>query len=101
MHVFLPSRVVSIAVGAWALTAIACSPASAQTTPPATGSNPPLHLLKSAYPAPYGPATSGKVNALGQVEGTCVGTGIITLLKTHRLEINDSAVQLYRRGPRS
>jgi len=85
-------------------------------------------------PAAYGPAVllgwhavSTKVNAQGQVEGTCVGTGmgfepafyyhrptspyaahgygpvllagaqVITLLKTYRLEINDSAVQLYRR----
>jgi len=85
-------------------------------------------------PLAYGPAVllawnavTTKVNAQGQVEGTCVGTGmgfepafyyhrptsvyaahgygpvllagaqIIKLLKTHRLEINDSAVQLYRR----
>jgi unsaturated rhamnogalacturonyl hydrolase len=84
-------------------------------------------------PLAYGPAVllawnaaTSKVNAQGQVEGTCVGTGmgfesafyyhrptsafaahgygpvllaggeIITLIKTHRLEINDSAVQLYR-----
>jgi rhamnogalacturonyl hydrolase YesR len=75
-------------------------------------------------------AVTSKVNARGQVEGTCVGTGmgfepafyyyrpasvyaahgygpvllagaeIIELIKTHRLEINDSAVQLYRRGSR-
>ena len=73
-------------------------------------------------------AVTTKVNAEGQVEGTCVGTGmgfdptfyyyrpptgpfaahgygpvllagaqIIRLLETHRLETNDSAVQLYRR----
>ena len=85
-------------------------------------------------PMAYGPAVllawnavTSKVNARGQVEGTCVGTGmgfepafyyhrptsvyaahgygpvllagaqIIKLLETHRLEINDSAVQLYRR----
>lgn len=71
-------------------------------------------------------AVTSKVNAQGQVEGTCVGTGMgfepgfyyhrptspfaahgygpvllagaemIRLLTTHRLEINDSAVQLYR-----
>lgn len=83
--------------------------------------------------AAYGPAAllawhavSTKVNAQGQVEGTCVGTGMgfdpafyyyrptspfaahgygpvllagaemIGLLKAHRLEINDSSVQLYR-----
>jgi hypothetical protein len=69
---------------------------------------------------------STKVNAQGQVEGTCVGTGmgfdpafyyhrptspyaahgygptilagaqVIKLIKSHRLEINDSALQLYR-----
>jgi rhamnogalacturonyl hydrolase YesR len=81
----------------------------------------------------YGPATllawhavTTKVNAQGQVEGTCVGTGmgfdpafyyhrptspyaahgygpvllagaeLVRLLKTHRLEINDSSAQLYR-----
>jgi rhamnogalacturonyl hydrolase YesR len=85
-------------------------------------------------PMAYGPAVllawnavTSKVNARGQVEGTCVGTGMgfepafyyhrptsvyaahgygpvllagaqmITLLETHRLEANDSAVQLYRR----
>ena len=79
----------------------------------------------------YAPATllawnaiSTKINAKGQVEGTCVGTGmafdpafyyyrptspfaahgygptllagaeILTLLKTHKFEINDSSVQL-------
>lgn len=84
-------------------------------------------------PMAYGPAVllgwhavSTKVNAQGQVEGTCVGTGmgfdpafyyhrptspfaahgygpailagaqVIKLIKTHRLEINDSALQLYR-----
>jgi rhamnogalacturonyl hydrolase YesR len=84
-------------------------------------------------PMAYGPAVllawnavTTKVNAQGQVEGTCVGTGmgfepafyyhrptsvyaahgygpvllagaqIIRLIKTHRLEINDSALQLYR-----
>ena len=71
-------------------------------------------------------AVSTKVNAEGQVEGTCVGTGmgfdpafyyhrpvskfaahgygpvllagaeVIRLLKSHTLEINDSALQLYR-----
>ena len=88
-------------------------------------------------PLAYGPAVllawnavTSKVNAQGQVEGTCVGTGmgfepafyyhrptspyaahgygpvllagaqIIKLISAHRLEINDSAVQLYRRGPR-
>jgi rhamnogalacturonyl hydrolase YesR len=81
----------------------------------------------------YGPAAllawnavSTKVNAQGQVEGTCVGTGmgfdpafyyhrptspfaahgygpvllagaeVVRLLRTHRFEINDSSVQLYR-----
>jgi unsaturated rhamnogalacturonyl hydrolase len=81
----------------------------------------------------YGPAAllawhavTTKVNAQGQVEGTCVGTGMgfdpafyyyrptspfaahgygpvllagaemITLVKTHKLEINDSSTQLYR-----
>ncbi|MEK7718485.1 MAG: glycoside hydrolase family 88 protein [Bacteroidota bacterium] len=80
----------------------------------------------------YGPmvclawnAVAGKVNEKGQVEGTCVGTGMgfdpafyyyrpinvyaahgygpvllagaemIELVKTHKIEINDSAVQLY------
>jgi len=80
----------------------------------------------------YGPmvclawnAVAGKVNEKGQVEGTCVGTGMgfdpafyyyrpinvyaahgygpvllagaemIKLVQTHRIEINDSAVQLY------
>jgi len=84
-------------------------------------------------PVAHGPAVilawnavSTKVNAKGQVEGTCVGTGmgfdpafyyhrpvsafaahgygpvilagaeVIRLLKTHRLEVNDSAMQLYR-----
>jgi unsaturated rhamnogalacturonyl hydrolase len=82
----------------------------------------------------YGPvallawnAVTTKVNAQGQVEGTCVGTGmafdpmfyyyrptspfaahgygpvllagaeLVRLLKTHRLEMNDSSLQLYRR----
>ena len=81
----------------------------------------------------YGPATllawsavTTKVNAKGQVEGTCVGTGmgfdpafyyhrptspfaahgygpvllagaeIVRMLKTHRFETNDSSTQLYR-----
>jgi rhamnogalacturonyl hydrolase YesR len=81
----------------------------------------------------YGPATllawhavTTKVNAQGQVEGTCVGTGmgfepafyyhrpispyaahgygpvvlagaeVLRLIKTHRFEINDSSTQLYR-----
>ena len=69
-------------------------------------------------------AVAGKVNAKGMVEGTCVGTGmgfdpafyyyrpvnpyaahgygpvllagaeVITMLKTHRFEINDSSLQL-------
>ncbi|MCE1199407.1 MAG: glycoside hydrolase family 88 protein, partial [Marinilabiliales bacterium] len=80
----------------------------------------------------YGPmvclawnAVARKVNSQGQVEGTCVGTGMgfdpafycyrpvnvyaahgygpvllagaemITLIRTHRIEINDSALQLY------
>jgi rhamnogalacturonyl hydrolase YesR len=84
-------------------------------------------------PLAYGPAAllawnavTTKVNAQGQVEGTCVGTGMgfdpafyyhrptspfaahgygpvllagaemVRLLKTHRLEINDGSVQLYR-----
>jgi unsaturated rhamnogalacturonyl hydrolase len=84
-------------------------------------------------PAAYGPAVmlawnavTTKVNAQGQVEGTCVGTGmgfdpafyyyrptspfaahgygpvllagaeIVRLLKTYRFDINDSATQLYR-----
>jgi rhamnogalacturonyl hydrolase YesR len=84
-------------------------------------------------PVAYGPATllawnavTTKVNAQGQVEGTCVGTGMgfdpafyyhrprsafaahgygpvllagaetVRLLKAHRFEINDSSVQLYR-----
>jgi len=50
------------ALGACALTAIALSSASAQTTPPATDSNTPLHLLKPAYPVPYGPTTTEKVS---------------------------------------
>jgi unsaturated rhamnogalacturonyl hydrolase len=82
----------------------------------------------------YGPAAllawngvTTKIDAKGQVEGTCVGTGmgfdpafyyyrptsvfaahgygpvllagseIVTLLTRHRLEANDSAVQLYRK----
>jgi unsaturated rhamnogalacturonyl hydrolase len=82
----------------------------------------------------YGPAAllawnavTTKVNAQGQVEGTCVGTGmgfepafyyhrptspfaahgygpvllagaeVVRMLKTWRFEINDSSVQLYRR----
>jgi unsaturated rhamnogalacturonyl hydrolase len=82
----------------------------------------------------YGPvallawnAVTTKVNAQGQVEGTCVGTGmafdpmfyyyrptspfaahgygpvllagaeLVRLLQTHRLEMNDSSLQLYRR----
>jgi rhamnogalacturonyl hydrolase YesR len=81
----------------------------------------------------YGPATllawnavTTKVNAKGQVEGTCVGTGmafdpafyyhrptspfaahgygpvllagaeVVRMLKTHRIEMNDSSTQLYR-----
>jgi len=88
-------------------------------------------------PLAYGPAVllawnavTSRVNAQGQVEGTCVGTGmgfepafycyrptsafaahgygpvilagaeITRLINTHRLDINDSAVQLYRRVPR-
>jgi rhamnogalacturonyl hydrolase YesR len=84
-------------------------------------------------PLAYAPATvlawnavTTKVNAQGQVEGTCVGTGMgfepafyyhrptspfaahgygpvllagaemIRLVKTHRLEINDSSTQLYK-----
>ena len=84
-------------------------------------------------PVAYGPAAllawnavTTKVNAQGQVEGTCVGTGMgfdpafddyrptspfaahgygpvllagaemIRLVKTHRFEINDSSTQLYR-----
>ena len=84
-------------------------------------------------PVAHGPAVvlawnavATKVNETGQVEGTCVGTGmgfdpafyyhrpvskfaahgygpvllagaeIIQLLKSHKLEINDSALQLYR-----
>ena len=84
-------------------------------------------------PVAYGPATvlawnavTTKVNAQGQVEGTCVGTGMgfepafyyhrptspfaahgygpvllagaemVRLLKTYRFEINDSSTQLYR-----
>ena len=84
-------------------------------------------------PVAYGPAAllawnavTTKVNAQGQVEGTCVGTGMafdpafyhhrptspfaahgygpvllagaemVRLLKTHPFEINDSSVQLYR-----
>ena len=83
----------------------------------------------------YGPmvclawnAVASKVNAKGQVEGTCVGTGMgfdpafyyyrpinvyaahgygpvllagaemIQLVKDHKMEINDSAVQLYDEG---
>lgn len=85
-------------------------------------------------PVAYGPAAllawhavTTKVNAQGQVEGTCVGTGMgfepafyyhrptspfaahgygpvllagaemIRLVKTHRFEINDSSTQLYKR----
>jgi rhamnogalacturonyl hydrolase YesR len=88
-------------------------------------------------PLAYGPAVllawnavATKVNDQGQVEGTCVGTGMgfepafyyhrptsafaahgygpvllagaqmIRLITTHRLDINDSAVQLYRRDPK-
>jgi rhamnogalacturonyl hydrolase YesR len=84
-------------------------------------------------PVAYGPAAllawnavTTKVNAQGQVEGTCVGTGMgfepafyyhrptspfaahgygpvllagaemIRLVKTHRVEINDSSTQVYR-----
>ena len=84
-------------------------------------------------PLAYGPATllawnavTSRVNAQGQVEGTCVGTGmgfdpafyyhrptsafaahgygptllagaeLVRLIESHRLEGNDSAVQLYR-----
>ena len=84
-------------------------------------------------PVAYGPAAvlawnavTTKVNAQGQVEGTCVGTGMgfdpafyyhrptspfaahgygpvllagaemVRLVKTHRFEINDSSTQLYR-----
>lgn len=85
-------------------------------------------------PIAYGPAAllgwqavATKVNAQGQVEGTCVGTGmgfdptfyyyrpthvfaahgygpvllaggeVIDLVKTHRVEFNDSSVQFYRK----
>jgi unsaturated rhamnogalacturonyl hydrolase len=85
-------------------------------------------------PLAYGPmallgwqAVATKVNSLGQVEGTCVGTGmafdpsfyhhrpihvfaahgygptlmagaeIIDLIKRHRIEMNDSSVQFYRK----
>jgi rhamnogalacturonyl hydrolase YesR len=84
-------------------------------------------------PVAYGPAVvlawnavTTKINAQGQVEGTCVGTGMgfdpafyyhrptspfaahgygpvllagaemIRLLKTHRFELNDSSTQLYK-----
>ena len=84
-------------------------------------------------PVAYGPATvlawnavTTKVNARGQVEGTCVGTGMgfdpafyyyrptspfaahgygpvllagaemVRLVKTYRFEINDSSTQLYK-----
>jgi rhamnogalacturonyl hydrolase YesR len=84
-------------------------------------------------PAAYGPATllawsavTTKVNAKGQVEGTCVGTGmgfdpafyyhrptspfaahgygplllagaeVVRMLRRHRFETNDSSTQLYR-----
>ena len=84
-------------------------------------------------PVAYGPAAllawhavTTKVNAQGQVEGTCVGTGmgfdpafyyhrptspfaahgygpvmlagaeVLRMVRTHKLEINDSSTQLYR-----
>jgi unsaturated rhamnogalacturonyl hydrolase len=93
------------------------------------------HAISKGWidPVAYGPiavlgwnAVSTKVNAQGQVEGTCVGTGLgfdpafyyhrptnvfaahgygttilagaemLTLLKNFRIEINDGTVQLYR-----
>jgi hypothetical protein len=57
MHAVLRVPTIRLAPGACALTAIALSSASAQTTQPATDSNTPLHLLKPAYPVPYGPTT--------------------------------------------
>ena len=85
-------------------------------------------------PVAYGPAAllgwnavTTKVNAQGQVEGTCVGTGmgfepafyyhrpthtfaahgygpvlmaggeVVDLVKKHRIDINDSSVQFYRK----
>jgi hypothetical protein len=42
-----------------ALILVGLQPASTQA--PATDANTPLHLLKPAYPVPYGPATAAKV----------------------------------------
>jgi hypothetical protein len=58
MRAFLRFPAIRLALGACALTAVALSSASAQTTPPATDSNTPLHLLRPAYPVPYGPTTA-------------------------------------------
>jgi unsaturated rhamnogalacturonyl hydrolase len=62
MHAFLRCPVMRLALGVFALTATTFSPASAQTTPPATDGSAPLHQLSPAYPVPYGPTAVGKVS---------------------------------------
>ncbi len=57
-----------LALLAGALVLVAIGPASAQT--PATDANTPLHLLKPAYPVPYGPSAAAKVvEVLQRVRG--------------------------------
>jgi unsaturated rhamnogalacturonyl hydrolase len=74
MHMFLRCSVTGVALGAFALAAIAVSSASAQNKLPATDSNTPLHLLTPAYPVPYGPTTVEKVTeVLHRVHGYLEG----------------------------
>jgi unsaturated rhamnogalacturonyl hydrolase len=69
MLALLRSRTALAAVAAFALTALASSPASAQA-PPATDTNTPLHLLRPEYPVPYGPTSVEKVSeVLRRVHG--------------------------------
>jgi rhamnogalacturonyl hydrolase YesR len=59
-----------VGLGALAVTALAPVTASAQTRPPATDSNAPLHQLRPDYPVPYGATTVEKVGeVLRRVHG--------------------------------
>src|SRR3989304_9742681 len=70
MHPFLPCPLARPVLAAGMLAAVAFLSATAQTVPPATDSNTPLHLLAPAYPVPYGPTTVEKVSeVLRRVHG--------------------------------
>ncbi len=66
-----------------------------QATPPATESNTPLNLLQPAF---YYNRPTSVFAAHGYGRILLAGPGMIRLPKTHRFEINDSAVQFYRKG---